>query len=329
MRLTMREMFKKMGYDFDTMEVGKPYTPVGKWMVASWNENTCDAEKKRITRIVRKENTRECVIDCGMKKVSVSEGHRCYVKLGSDQPRWEVVSELLGRDFHAFVENDGWTAATAYMGVSDIEIADIEVDGTHAYFSNGILSHNTLYGDPMVPPGGKAIPFHASVRIRLGAGKQIENKQGEAIGIHVNAKTMKNKLSPPFRSCEFRIHFGVGIKEHEELFDLLRPHGKTRIIVDSKEYDVEVEGTGGWKLFTVHDSSGKELHKKNFHKPEFNELLDDPVYAPFLDALIEHHMVRKMNDPSSIDIDSESLADVQAVADAINDNSEVYDEAMN
>jgi len=33
-----------------------------------------------------------------------------------------------------------------------------------------------MYGDPTTTPGGKAIPFHSSVRIKLGAGQQIQNK---------------------------------------------------------------------------------------------------------------------------------------------------------
>ena len=56
-----------------------------------------------------------------------------------------------------------------------------------------------------------AIPFHSSVRIKLGAGSQILNKDKEPIGINVSAKTIKNKVSAPFRKCDFEIHFGKGI----------------------------------------------------------------------------------------------------------------------
>ena len=42
-----------------------------------------------------------------------------------------------------------------------------------------------MYGDPTTTPGGKAIPFHSSVRIKLDSGKQILDKQGSPIGIKV------------------------------------------------------------------------------------------------------------------------------------------------
>ena len=77
-----------------------------------------------------------------------------------------------------------------------------------------------MYGDPTTTPGGKAIPFHSSIRIKLGAGQQITNKDKEVIGIHVSAKTIKNKVAPPFKVVEFDIMYGEGISKLGELVDL-------------------------------------------------------------------------------------------------------------
>ena len=110
-----------------------------------------------------------------------------------------------------------------------------------------------MYGDPTTTPGGKAIPFHSSVRIKLGAGQRIENKNKEVIGIHVSAKTIKNKVAPPFRSVNFEIHFGKGIREHEQVFDVLRKFGPT--IAAGKQ--IEISGTGSWKTLVVTDISNR------------------------------------------------------------------------
>jgi recombination protein RecA len=117
-----------------------------------------------------------------------------------------------------------------------------------------------MYGDPTTTPGGKAIPFHSSIRVKLGAGQQIKDGD-DVVGIHVSAKTVKNKVSPPFRTINFQIHFGKGIKEHEEVFDVLRKHGEDTVL---EHYIAEVAGSGQWKTFSVTDTRTGEV----FHREE-------------------------------------------------------------
>jgi recombination protein RecA len=168
-----------------------------------------------------------------------------------------------------------------------------------------------MYGDPTTTPGGKAIPFHSSVRIKLGAGQRIENKEKEVVGIHVSAKTIKNKVSAPFRTCNFEIHFGIGIKEHEQVFDVLRKHGAD--VVDGNI--IEVAGTGAWKTLTVKaEKTGKMVLEKKFYKSDFEELMTDPETAAYIDGLLQKVMIRESIVPEEMTVDHESYEEVRSIA---------------
>ena len=166
-----------------------------------------------------------------------------------------------------------------------------------------------LHGDPTTTPGGMAIPFHASVRIKLISGMPIKNKADEVIGINVIAKTIKNKVAAPFRTANFEIHFGRGIVEHEQLFDVLRDAGEKTI----GDNIIVASGNGAWKVFTVTSiSQSQVIIEKKFYKSEFNQMLESPVYGPYLQDLIEAVMVRKMGEPHVADIDEDSYEEVRA-----------------
>jgi len=168
-----------------------------------------------------------------------------------------------------------------------------------------------MYGDPMTTPGGKAIPFHSSIRLKLGAGQKIENKNKEVIGIHVSAKTIKNKVSAPFRTCKFEIHFGVGIKEHEQIFDELRKHGKQ--VINGKE--ICVSGTGSWKTLLVIDSeTGEVLVEKKFFKSDFDQLIENPKFSPYIDALLAEVMIKKLSNDNEMSVDLESYEEVRSIS---------------
>ena len=72
---------------------------------------------------------------------------------------------------------------------------------------------NAMFGDPWTTSGGKALAFHASVRLRLKNMGQI--KAGDRIiGIKVRAQVIKNRLGPPLRSADFDIYFDSGIDNY-------------------------------------------------------------------------------------------------------------------
>ena len=176
-----------------------------------------------------------------------------------------------------------------------------------------------MYGDPTTTPGGNAVPFHSSVRIKLGAGQQIKGPKEEVLGIHVSAKTIKNKVAFPFRSANFRIIFGKGIEEHEELFDLLREHGPDMV----NDHQVTVEGSGAWKKLEVVNEKNVKVVEKKFYKADFKEIMNDPQYKPWIDGLLEKSLVRSSSNTENVDIDPESYEEVKAVADLLTEGGEM------
>ena len=151
----------------------------------------------------------------------------------------------------------------------------------------------------MTTPGGRAIPFHASVRIRLGSGSPVKDKAGNIIGIHTTVTIKKNKVAAPFRKCEFDIIFGKGIVEDEYLFDEVRSHCKESGPVKRGGKDINISGEGAWKELVVTDTkTGEVLLEKKFYKSEFGEMLKDDKYREYIMSAIDSALTLVGGEPS-------------------------------
>ncbi len=100
---------------------------------------------------------------------------------------------------------------------------DIEVEGNHNYFVDGVMVHNS----PETTSGGRALKFYSSVRLDV---RRIETlKDGtDAVGNRTRVKVVKNKVAPPFKQAEFDILYGVGVSREGSLIDLGVEHGIVR-----------------------------------------------------------------------------------------------------
>ncbi len=91
---------------------------------------------------------------------------------------------------------------------------------TTVIFINQIrMKIGVMFGNPETTPGGNALKFYSSVRIEVRRAAQI--KQAErVIGNRVKAKIVKNKVAPPFQTCQFDIMYNEGISISGDLLDL-------------------------------------------------------------------------------------------------------------
>ena len=122
-----------------------------------------------------------------------------------------------------------------------------------------------MFGNPETTTGGNALKFYSSVRIDIRRSQAIKDGD-QNVGNRVKVKVVKNKVAPPFRSCEFDLMFGEGISKVGEIIDM------------GVELDI-VKKSGSW--FSYNDSKlaqgregAKQLLKDN---PELCEEIEAKI----------------------------------------------------
>jgi recombination protein RecA len=90
-------------------------------------------------------------------------------------------------------------------------------------FTNQLrVKMNAMFGDPYTTSGGKALAFHASLRLRLQAVGQIKDAKKNTIGIKTRCKIIKNRMGPPMRNIDFDLFYDRGLDNYGNWLDTLK-----------------------------------------------------------------------------------------------------------
>ncbi len=129
------------------------------------------------------------------------------------------------------------------------------------------------FSDPWTTSGGKALAFHASVRLRLKSMGQL--KVGDKIvGIKVRAQVVKNRLGPPLRHADFSIFFDRGIDNFGSWLSVMK---------DNKL----VKQAGAWYEYIDTDTGEvMKFQSKDFAEILKNEDLKDQIYRKICEVCI-------------------------------------------
>ncbi len=157
------------------------------------------------------------------------------------------------------------------------------------------------FGEKWVVPGGKSIPFHASVRVRLNNLGKL--KDGETvIGNKCKAVVVKNRMGPPHGSATFNLYYDSGIQNYASWIDFLLVN--KLITGDKRCYKYKADDG------TVHEFSAKKFVDVIIG----NQALKDEVYKKICDLSIKEY---KNDGSNSISDENDVIVstDDEAVSD--------------
>jgi recombination protein RecA len=139
------------------------------------------------------------------------------------------------------------------------------------------------FGDQWTTAGGKAIPFHASVRLRLKNTGMIKAKMNgveQVVGSKTEVQVVKNRMGPPHRKVNYDIYYDSGIDNYGGWLELM------------KKFDL-VKQSGAWyTLEDIDHETGEVFGEVKFQSKDFIEKVmqdtsvKDRLYKRICDAYI-------------------------------------------
>ena len=189
-------------------------------------------------------------------------------------------------EIDADFEKDGWATSKAII-ISKAMRKITQLIGRQRIalvFTNQLRAKlGVMFGDPWTTSGGKALPFHASTRIRLKNKGRITDTKKNVLGMTILAQVVKNRLGPPLRHAEFPLYFESGIDDIGSWLEVMKKHKL-------------VKSAGAWYTYT--DVAGEEykFQSKDFLKILKENSLKDEVYDRICDKVILKYDIKDMDE---------------------------------
>ena len=190
-------------------------------------------------------------------------------------------------------DKDGWATAKAIV-ISKAMRKITQMIGRQRIalvFTNQLrVKLGAMFGDPYTTSGGKALPFHASTRIRLKNKGQIKDTKKNVIGMTILAQVIKNRLGPPLRKAEFPLYFESGVDDEGSWLQVLKEHKIAKV-------------GGAW--YTMEDHNGEEI---KFQSKDWATKLEDEDFKEHCYKMICDKVILKYT-KADLGIDDVEITD--------------------
>jgi recombination protein RecA len=137
-----------------------------------------------------------------------------------------------------------------------------------------------MYGPTEYTPGGKALPYWASVRLDI---RRIQTlKTGdEATANRTRVKVVKNKVAPPLKQAEFDLKYGVGVPKANVLVDCALEFGFIKKAGAWFAYEGEQIGQGKEK------ASAFIAARPELYAEIYNRVMEEATGSPMVEVVEE------------------------------------------
>jgi len=170
-------------------------------------------------------------------------------------------------EMDADFDKDGWATAKAIIISKAMRKITqmIAREKVALVFTNQLRQKlGVMFGDPWTTSGGKALPFHASTRIRFkNVGQIKDTSKKNTIGIKIKGQVIKNRLGPPMRTAEFPLFFDTGIDDYGSWLTVMKEHKICKV------------GGSWYTLDEIDHDTGAVIQEHKFQSKDFEKLMND------------------------------------------------------